>query len=234
MSPRFKKIAIPILSLIWVLTVSIGLAIAIGNALRLFSLRREAPEAGVTTFSGFRPGIPAEFLIGLVLVILLFLAVHHQPQRILPLSLMAIVTFFAFNLFAGRHVLPVDLIPPRVSRLSTAYAQAVSRADQPAALALSGPSNNCQEKTRAMFAAHRESLESALGPGVELADFELDMGRVETFSGPSPPDALGMTRPISQQRVAITMASEGQDLLTMTLRFVYAPGFGRRAICGSE
>jgi len=230
MAPRFKKIAAAILSTAWVVIVAAFLSIAAGNFLRVYNLRRVQPDPQITTFSGFRPGVPAEILIWMGATVVLFFLVHNQPQRILPLSLIAVVLFLAFNLFGARHILPLDLIPPRPAVLAEGYVEALLAGDPQKALQLSGPAEACQRATLAMYDAERLLIDEA--PGAESQDYSLKLGSVQTFNGRSAPDALGISRVLPQQRLEVQVRRGAAEPLIFNLEFLHTPGIGLRTICG--
>jgi hypothetical protein len=236
MAQKFKSAFILIFTGLWLLVISALLTLAVNQARSLINLyaASAAPQPAIGA-SNLRLGGGNEALILGVVAVVLFLLVFRRPHRLLPVSIIAALIFFALNLYSGRHILPQLLIWPSPISLSEQYVQALAANDLDAALRLTDESDECVTITRQVFQDHRSQLE----PGIDADRSEpviqdTAVMSIRTFYEKPVPERLVTMQPVPQQGVTIMAKIERGSSLWLNLRMSYTPYLGTRYICGGE
>ena len=237
MAQKFESVFILILTGLWLFVISALLTLAINQARILINLyaASAAPQPAIGASNLLRFSSGNEALILGVVAAVLFLLVFRRPHRLLPVSIMAVLIFFALNLYSGRHILPQLLIWPSPISLSEQYVQALAANDLNAVLRLTDQSNECVTITRQVFQDHRSQLEQGIDADQsEPVIQDTVVMSIQTFYDKPVPERFVTMQPVPQQGVTIMARIERGSNLWLNLRMSYTPYLGTRYICGGE
>lgn len=217
--------------------VSLGLALAVDQAISLVTLRVVSASSGPEGTDLMKVGLwlGNDLLLLGVVTALLFYLVFVRSGRLLPVIITAAVIFVALNLFSGRHLLPQLLVTPTPAALAEQYVLALSHNDLEAALRLTDQSEQCDALVAEQFRAHRERLIQSVGHHSAQPNIRaVTVKSLTTFYEKPVPQGFVLLPPVPKQLVTVVAETESARTLWLNLRMSYQPIVGRRYVCGEE